>query len=91
MATIHISKAEAERDLAGLLARVDKYTTFVIESDSEPIAVLQAVPARSLSLHERIARLPNDTEAVMDESFARDVESGIRASRDPIDSSMFDE
>ena len=91
MATIHISQAEAERDLAGLLARVDEHTSFVIENGAEPVAVLQSARINPLTFAERLAKLPSDTEAVMDESFARDVESGIKAFRDPIDSSLFDE
>jgi hypothetical protein len=91
MATIHISQAEAERDLHGILARLDDETSFVIEEDSRAIAVIQAPPARRLSFRERIALLPKNSPAVMDDDFARDVQAGIEAHRDPIDSSLFDE
>jgi hypothetical protein len=91
MATISISQAEAERDLHSLLARVSEDISFLIENDSHPVAMLQAPPPRTLSFRERIALLPKDSLAMMDDDFARDVEGGILAHREPIDSSLFDE
>lgn len=91
MATIPISQSEAERDLHSLLARVSEHTSFLIEHDSRPVAVIQAPPPRKLSFRERIALLPKDSPAIMDDDFARDVEAGILAHREPVDSSLFDE
>lgn len=90
MATIHISKAEAERDLAGMLARVNQGTSFLIEEGSEPVAILQAAPSRRLTLREVLASLPASANARMDKGFARDVEDGIALHREPLDSSIWD-
>ena len=84
MATIHISLAEAQRNLSELLAKLDENTTFLIENGSQPVALLQPVPLRKLSLDERIALLPNNSEAVMDDDFARDLEFAINRYREPI-------
>jgi antitoxin (DNA-binding transcriptional repressor) of toxin-antitoxin stability system len=90
MATIHISQAEAERDLSSLLARIDEDTTFLIENGSEPVAVLQAAPPRKLTLRERIELLPTRSDAKMDDSFAHDVQAGIDSHRAPLDRTLWD-
>ena len=83
MATIHISEAEAARDLHGLLARVRAGAEIVIESDAQPAAVLRAVDPKRRSVSECIA-LAKQHEAgagdapVLDPDFAADVEEIIR-------------
>lgn len=84
MATFRISEAEAARDFAGLLARVRAGAEVVIESDSRPVAVMHSPIPPSRTLEEVIALLPKDSPAVMDESFARDVEAAIAAHREPL-------
>lgn len=91
MATIHISQAEAERDLSSLIARIDENTTFLIENGSEPVAVLQAAPPRKLSLRERIALLPDRPDIVMDEDWPDDLDEAIARHRAPLDRSLWDE
>jgi antitoxin (DNA-binding transcriptional repressor) of toxin-antitoxin stability system len=90
MATVHISKTEAERDLAGLLARINADTSFLIEENAEPVAILQAVPPRKRTLHEVMAALPASANIRMDAGFAEDVEAGIALHREPLDSSIWD-
>jgi hypothetical protein len=89
MATIHISQSEAERDLNSLLARLNGETSFVIEHDSQPIALLQSTTG-NLPLRERLAKLSDDTEATMDDAFAQDVEAGIAAHREALDARIYE-
>jgi antitoxin (DNA-binding transcriptional repressor) of toxin-antitoxin stability system len=81
---IHISEAEAASDFAGLLARVRAGAEVVIENGKLPVAVLHApVPPRR-TISECIALLPEDSTAVMDADFARDVEAAIESHREPL-------
>jgi antitoxin (DNA-binding transcriptional repressor) of toxin-antitoxin stability system len=90
MATIHISQAEAERDLSGLIARVDENTSFLIENGSEPVAVLQAAPPRKLSLRERIALLSKEDAAVIDDDWPSDLDAAIERHRAPLDRKLWE-
>jgi hypothetical protein len=84
MATIHISLAEAERNLQGLLAQLNENTSFLIENGSEPVAVLQAAPPRKLSLEEKIALLQKDEQPVIDEDWPADLDAAIERHREPL-------
>jgi antitoxin (DNA-binding transcriptional repressor) of toxin-antitoxin stability system len=82
---IHISEAEAASDFAGLLARVRAGAEVIIESGESPVAVLHApVPPRR-SISECIALLPENSTAVMDPEFAKDVEAAIESHREPLE------
>lgn len=74
METIHVSDVEAARDLPSLLAKVRAGATVVIEHDAQAVATMNPPEPRPLSLRERLAQLPEESSAVMDEDFARDVE-----------------
>ena len=78
---IHISEKEAASDFAAVLASVRAGAEVVIESESGklPVAVvhLPVPPRRSIS--ECIALLPEDSTAVMDADFAKDVQQLSRA------------
>lgn len=90
MAVIHISEAEAARDFTGLLARVRAGAEVIIESGTAPVAVLRTpVPPRR-SIEECIALLPEDSTAVIDEDFARDVEGAVTAHREPLNPPAWD-
>jgi antitoxin (DNA-binding transcriptional repressor) of toxin-antitoxin stability system len=83
MAVIHISEAEAARDLPSLLAQVRAGAEIVIESDARPAAVLKAAVSPRRSISESIAlakRHEQETgEApVLDADFADDVEEIIK-------------
>ena len=62
----------------------------MIESDKLPVAVIHApVPARR-TISECIAHLPEDSKAVMDDDFAKDVEAAIESHREPLEPPAWD-
>lgn len=90
MATIHISETEAVRDFAGLMAQVRAGAEIVIENGSHPVAVLHTPTPPRRSIEECIALLPEDSPAVIDEDFARDVEEAVAAHREPLNPPAWD-
>lgn len=83
MATIHISEADAARDLLSLLARVRAGAEIVIESDAHPAAILRAAEPRRRSISDCIALAKKHEEEtceapVLDPDFAADVEEIVR-------------
>jgi antitoxin (DNA-binding transcriptional repressor) of toxin-antitoxin stability system len=83
---IHISEAEATSNFADVLARVRAGAEVVIESERGklPVAVIHApVPPRR-TISECIALLPEDSTAVMDADFAKDIEAAIESHREPL-------
>lgn len=90
MATIHISEVEAARNFAGLLAQVRAGAEIVIESDAAPVAVLRTPAPPRRSIEECIALLPEDSPAIIDEDFARDVQEAVAAHREPLNPPAWD-
>lgn len=90
MATFRISEDDAARDFAGLLARVRSGQEVVIESDSSPVAILQAPSPPRRTIEECIALLPPDSTATIDEDFAADVAAAVAAHREPLDPPAWD-
>jgi hypothetical protein len=94
MATIHISEAEAIRDIKGLLARAHLGEEIVIEKEASPSIVLRkAAEPRGRLLSESIALAEAHAkevgyEPVMDAGFAADLEEIIR-DRKPRDTSAW--
>jgi antitoxin (DNA-binding transcriptional repressor) of toxin-antitoxin stability system len=87
---IHMSDAEAASDFASLLARVRAGAEIVIEHDAQPVAVVQsAQPVRRI-ISECIALLPEDSTAVIDPDFAKDVEAAIESHREPLSPPAWD-
>jgi antitoxin (DNA-binding transcriptional repressor) of toxin-antitoxin stability system len=84
---IHISEEEGANDFAWVLARVRAGAEVVIETGRGhlPVVVIHppAPPRRTIS--ECIALLPEDSTAVMDADFARDVEAAIESRREPLE------
>jgi prevent-host-death family protein len=78
---IHISDAEAASDFASLLARVRDGAQIVIERNAQPVAVLHPAEPACHSLSECIAPLPDDSTAVIDPEFCKDVEAAIDSFR----------
>ena len=84
---LHISEADAVRDLAGILRDVQAGMEVVIERDAQPLAVIRAaVPARR-TISECIALAEaHEKETgpgpVLDPDFAADVEEIVR-NREP--------
>ncbi len=82
---IHISEAEAASNFSGLLARVRAGAEVVIESGKLPVAVIHApVPPRR-SISECIALLPENSTAIMDADFAKDVEAAVESHCEPLE------
>ncbi|MFZ3212824.1 MAG: hypothetical protein WA188_15080 [Terriglobales bacterium] len=87
---IRISEAEAARDFAAVLARVRAGAEVVIESGRLPVAVIHAPAPPRRSISECIALLPEDSAAVMDADFAKDVEAAIASHREPLEPPVWD-
>jgi antitoxin (DNA-binding transcriptional repressor) of toxin-antitoxin stability system len=89
---IHVSEEEAASDFAAVLARVRAGAEVVIESKSGklPVAVihLPLPPRRTVS--ECIALLPEDSPAVMDADFARDIAAAVESHREPLEPPAWD-
>lgn len=84
MATVHMSEAEVARDLHAVLAKVQQGIEVVIEQDRRPVAVLKPSRPVSRMISEVVADLKaRGSNAVMDDDFARDIEEGIKAQRQP--------
>lgn len=82
--TLRITEAELARDIPGVLAKVQQGVEVVIEQDSRAVAVLKAPMVKGRKISEVIEALEaSGANAVLDEDFARDVEEGIRARRQP--------
>jgi antitoxin (DNA-binding transcriptional repressor) of toxin-antitoxin stability system len=82
--TVHMTEAEVARDLHLVLEKVRQGVEIIIEQDSRPVAVIKAPVVKGRNISEVIAELEaTGSHAVADEDFARDVEEGIRARREP--------
>lgn len=80
MAVIHISEAEAARDLPGLLAKVRAGKEIRITSGSETFAIFSDEETKPRLASDIIAALERDGSTVIpDSGFAVDVEDGIRS------------
>jgi hypothetical protein len=82
--TLHVTEAELARDLHAVLAKVRQGFEVVVEQDSHPIAVVKAPQVMGRRISEVIDALElSGANAVVDEDFARDVQSEITAQREP--------
>lgn len=91
MAQVHITDAEAARDLHALLERVQSGVEVVIEKDQHPVAVLTTARFQGRSIDECIAFLhARGSNAVPDEEFAKDVLEAINAHREPMNPPAWD-
>jgi antitoxin (DNA-binding transcriptional repressor) of toxin-antitoxin stability system len=93
MATIRISEADAARDFAALMAHVRLGEEVVIENEARPVAVMRpagpASPGRLLS--EIIAAAETRaSSALLDGSFARDLEEVIKSHSEPLNPSLME-
>ena len=80
MAIIHVSEAEAARDLPGLLVRVRSGEHIHIDREGQTIAIVQPaplnMPEKTLSAAIRWAEEQN-SPLLLDDEFARDLEQVI--------------
>ena len=80
---LHVSEAEAVRDMASILQRVRAGMEVVIERDTEPVAVVRAAAPVRRTISECIALAKAHEEETgqaptLDPDFAADVEGIIR-------------
>jgi antitoxin (DNA-binding transcriptional repressor) of toxin-antitoxin stability system len=94
MATIHVSKDDAIRDFAGLLAHVRLGTEIVIESETRAVAVVRpavSAPGPGRLLSEVIAAAETrSSSAPLDGSFAGDLEEVINSHPEPLNPPALD-
>ena len=82
--TVHMTEDEVARDLHSVLEKVQQGVEVIIERDNLPVAVLKAPVVKGRMISEVIAALEaSGANAVIDDDFARDIEEGIKAHRDP--------
>jgi len=79
-----MTEGELARNLHAVLEKVRQGIEVVIEQDSRPVAVIRAPEVRGRKISEVIAALEaSGASAIIDDRFARDVEEGIAARREP--------
>ena len=86
MAAIHISEAEAVRDFAGVLAKIDAGAEIVIDRESTSPVLLKIAPSempRLLSESLRLAR-EHGSSVTLDEDFADDLRAVIDSHQEPL-------
>jgi antitoxin (DNA-binding transcriptional repressor) of toxin-antitoxin stability system len=83
---IHISETEAAGNFADVLARVRAGAKVMIESERGKlaVAVIHAPAPLHRTILECIALLPEDSTAVMDADFVKDIEAAIESHREPL-------
>ena len=88
---IHISEAEAAKDLPSLLARVRAGAEIVIERDAEAVAVIRpAEPHVRLLLESlRLAR-ERGSKSTLDGDFGRDLENVVNSHREALTPPVWD-
>ena len=87
---IHISEADAANDFASLMERVRAGAEVVIEDGARAVAVLQAVGPLPRTIAECVALLPEDSTAVIDADFAKDVAAAVESHREPLNPPAWD-
>lgn len=91
MMTVYLTEADLARDVRAALDKVRQGMEIVIEQDRRPVAVLKAPEVTGRKLSEIIAALEaSGANALVDEDFARDVEEGVKAYREPWDPASAD-
>jgi antitoxin (DNA-binding transcriptional repressor) of toxin-antitoxin stability system len=84
MSVVHLTEAEVIRDIAAVLAKVRQGSEIVIEQGNRPMAVIRPSKPAGRMISEVIADLKaRASDATMDEEFARDIEEGSKAHRQP--------
>ncbi len=84
MLQVHITDTEAARDFHSVLERVREGAEVVVEQDNRPVAVIRTPAPAGRMISEVIADLKaRGSISVMAEDFARDIEEGLKANREP--------
>lgn len=80
---VHVNEADAVRDLASILKRVQAGAEVVIERDAQPLAIIRAAAPARRTISECIAlaeahEKETGEAPVLDPDFAADVEQIVR-------------
>ena len=86
-----VSRAEAIRDIAAILERVERGTEVVVERDQHPVVILQPAFRAGRLLSECVAAAEASGSTVtLDGGFGKDLEEVIRSRPEPLDASRWD-
>lgn len=81
-----MSEADVVKDIVAVLAKVRQGSEIVIEQGNRAVAVIKPSEPVGRMISEVIADLrARGSEATIDDHFARDIEEGIKAHRQPWD------
>jgi antitoxin (DNA-binding transcriptional repressor) of toxin-antitoxin stability system len=88
---VHVSSAEAIRDIAAILDRVERGAEVIVEKDRRPVALIQPAPRPGRMLSECIALARAHEEGTgraptLDNAFSQDLEDIIARHREPLES-----
>jgi len=84
MAVVHMTEAEVVKDIALVLAKVRQGVEIVVERDHRTVAFIKPSKPEGRMISEVISDLKaRGSKAVIDDDFARDIEEGIKAHREP--------
>ena len=88
---VRITEAELARDLHAVLAKVQAGLEVIVEQDHRPVAVIKPSSPAGRSISEVVSELKaRGSNAVLDDGFARDIEEGIKAQRQPLNPLSWD-
>ena len=84
MSTVRITETELARDVHAVLEKVQQGVEVIVEQNHRPVAVIKASKPAGRLISEVLADLKaRGSTVVMDDEFARDIEEGIKAHREP--------
>ena len=84
MGTVRITEAELALDLHAVLAKVQQGFEVVVEQDHRAVAVIRPSGPVSRMISDVVSDLrARGSTATVDDGFARDIEEGIQAQRQP--------
>jgi len=88
---LHVSAAEAIRDIASILDRVEQGAEVIVEKGLRPVALIQPAPRAGRLLSECIALAKAYEEETgraptLDDQFAKDLDEIIASRREPLES-----
>jgi len=95
MATVRITEAELARDIHAVLAKVQEGIEVIVEQDHRPVAIIRTPqgPGRKISECIELAKAHEEKLGyvpVPDPDFAKDVQAGIDAHREPLNPPAWD-
>jgi len=95
MGTLRITEAELPRDIHAVLAQVQLGVEVIVEQDNRTVAVIKTPPRSGRKISECIALAQAyekrfGSAPVRDADFAKDVQEGIDAHREPLQPPSWD-